>query len=56
MSLLSGLFEWTQGIFEPLGVLGLFILAFIESSFFPIPPDILLAVFALGDPSRHNDG
>ncbi|MFH1592759.1 MAG: VTT domain-containing protein [Candidatus Woesearchaeota archaeon] len=49
MSILNSLFEWTQGIFEPLGSLGLFILAFIESSFFPIPPDILLVVLALGN-------
>lgn len=27
--------------FASLGELGLFLLAFIESSFFPIPPDLL---------------
>jgi len=52
MGILSGLFEWTQSTFEPLGGLGLFILAFIESSFFPVPPDILLVILALGDVSR----
>ena len=52
MGVLNGLFEWTQEVFEPLGSLGLFILAFIESSFFPIPPDILLVVLALTDTSR----
>lgn len=49
MGILSGVFEWTQRVFEPLGSLGLFILAFIESSFFPIPPDVLLVILALGD-------
>ena len=52
MPILKELFEWTQNTFEPLGSLGLFILAFIESSFFPIPPDILLVVLALGDTSN----
>lgn len=52
MSLLGSLFEWTQSTFEPLGSWGLFILAFIESSFFPIPPDILLVIFGLSDISN----
>lgn len=49
MSILNGLFDWTLKIFQPLGGFGLFSLAFIESSFFPIPPDILLVVLALGN-------
>jgi len=52
MGILNGLFEWTQNTFQPLGSLGLFILAFIESSFFPIPPDVLLVILALGDPGN----
>ncbi len=34
------------------GALALFILAFAESSFFPIPPDILLIALCLGQPKR----
>ena len=32
----------------PYGPLALFLLSFVESSFFPIPPDVLLIVLALG--------
>jgi len=38
--------------FGAYGLLGLFILAFAESSFFPVPPDILLIAFALAEPSN----
>lgn len=34
------------------GALALFLLAFAESSFFPIPPDILLIALCLGQPKR----
>ena len=34
------------------GALALFLLAFAESSFFPIPPDILLIALCLGKPKR----
>jgi len=50
MGIFNGLTEWTKNFFEPLGAGGLFILAFIESSFFPIPPDILLIVLSLSNP------
>tara|TARA_Y100000310_G_scaffold334233_1_gene413488 strand:+ start:17753 stop:18340 length:588 start_codon:yes stop_codon:yes gene_type:complete len=50
MSIVVQLTEWTQRTFEPLGMWGLFFLAFIESSFFPIPPDILLVIFTLSTP------
>jgi len=52
MGLLNGLVQWTQEVFQPLGGVGLFILAFIESSFFPIPPDLLLVVLALAEPEK----
>ncbi|MBT7903261.1 DedA family protein [Candidatus Woesearchaeota archaeon] len=42
--------NWTLEIFAPLGYWGLFILAFIESSFFPIPPDVLLIVLCVASP------
>ncbi len=51
MSLLNGVVEWTKEVFLPLGGWGLFLLAFIESSFFPIPPDILLVILALAEPT-----
>lgn len=44
--------NWTQKTLQPLGAPGLFILAFIESSFFPIPPDILLIFLSLAEPSK----
>jgi membrane protein YqaA with SNARE-associated domain len=36
--------------FLPMGPWGLFVLAFAESSFFPVPPDILLIALALLKP------
>ena len=36
----------------PYSVPALFLVAFIESSFFPIPPDVLLMALALGRPSK----
>ena len=41
--------KWTIDKFAPYGAWGLFTLAFAESSFFPIPPDILLIALALLD-------
>lgn len=49
---LSSLITWTKNTFEPLGSLGLFVLAFMESSFFPIPPDILLIVLCAAEPEK----
>ncbi len=39
---MSALKEWAKGIIEAYGLGGLFGIAFIESSFFPIPPDVFL--------------
>ncbi len=36
----------------PYGPLALFLLAFLESSFFPIPPDVLLIALAISIPRR----
>jgi membrane protein YqaA with SNARE-associated domain len=49
MQIVSGLIEWTKATFEPFGAWGLFVLAFIESSFFPIPPDLLVIVLTLAN-------
>jgi membrane protein YqaA with SNARE-associated domain len=43
------LYDWVLHWAEtPYGVLALFVLAFAESSFFPIPPDVLLIPLVLG--------
>lgn len=49
---LNSVVTWTKNIFEPLGSLGLFILAFMESSFFPVPPDILLIILCVAEPEK----
>lgn len=47
------LYNWVLSWSEsPYGTLALFILAFIESVFFPIPPDVLLIALALGASAR----
>ncbi len=51
--MITELVNWTTQTFAPLGMTGLFVLAFIESSFFPIPPDILLVVLTLQNPSNY---
>ena len=50
MGIVNATVEWTQRTLQPLGAWGLFILAFIESSFFPVPPDLLLVILALENP------
>ncbi len=46
------LYDWMLSWAEsPYGVPALFCLAFAESSFFPIPPDVLLIGLTLGNPS-----
>jgi membrane protein YqaA with SNARE-associated domain len=47
------LYDWVLHWAEsPHGATALFILAFAESSFFPIPPDVLLIALAIGVPKR----
>ena len=38
--------------FMEMGEIGLFILAFMESSFFPIPPDFILIPMSLAEPKN----
>lgn len=53
MRLLRRLYDWVlRWANTPYGLPALFLLAFAESSFFPIPPDVLLVALALGAPSR----
>ena len=46
--MVEGLIEWMTGWAQtPSGGTALFLLAFAESSFFPIPPDVLLIAMAM---------
>lgn len=49
MGLIDELIKWTRDTFMPIGDIGLFIVAFLESSIFPIPPDILLIALSLAN-------
>ncbi len=47
------LYDWVVGLSErPNAVRTLFVIAFAESSFFPVPPDVLLIPLAIGAPPR----
>ncbi len=52
MSLLNGMVEWTRDVFVPMGGFGLFILSFIEASFFPVPVETLLFILCLANPEN----
>jgi membrane protein YqaA with SNARE-associated domain len=53
MKYIRKLYDWMLHWAEtPYGPLALFIIAFAESSFFPIPPDALLIALALGAKDR----
>jgi membrane protein YqaA with SNARE-associated domain len=50
---LKRLYDWVLSwAHTPYGSLALFVLAFAESSFFPIPPDVLLIALAISIPAR----
>ena len=52
MEILRDLMEWTTGwATTPYGGVALFAIAFAESSFFPVPPDVLLIPLALAKTS-----
>ena len=51
--MLKRLYDWVVGWAEsPYSGWAIFLLAFAESSFFPIPPDVLLIAMALGLPKK----
>jgi membrane protein YqaA with SNARE-associated domain len=51
--MLKRLYDWVLHWAEtPYGAWALFLLAFSESSFFPIPPDVLLIALAVGKPEK----
>ena len=49
---MDSIVQWTLDFFLPLGNLGLFLVSFAESSFFPIPPEALLLPLSLAQPSN----
>lgn len=52
-SLLRKLYDWTISWSEkPHALWALFLIAFAESSFFPIPPDVLLLALCVGAPKK----
>lgn len=52
-TIVHNLYDWVLHWAEtPYGIPALFILAFAESSFFPIPPDVLLIALAISIPTR----
>ena len=52
-NIIRRLYDWVLHWAEtPYGTLALIILAFAESSFFPIPPDVLLIALAISIPKR----
>ncbi len=51
--MLKRLYDWVMGWAEsPYGTPALFLIALAESSFFPIPPDVLLMALAISAPKR----
>jgi membrane protein YqaA with SNARE-associated domain len=51
--LVRRLYDWVlRWAYSPYGAVALFILAFTESSFFPIPPDVLLIALANSIPAK----
>jgi membrane protein YqaA with SNARE-associated domain len=47
------MYQWVEGFSTKPGALwALFIIAFMESSFFPVPPDVLLIALAVAMPKR----
>lgn len=53
MAAVRRLYDWVLHWAEtPHGTLALFLLAFAESSFFPVPPDVLLIALCIGRPDR----
>lgn len=53
MKVIRRLYDWVLGwAGSKWGTLALFVLAFFEASFFPVPPDVLLIALCLGAPKK----
>ncbi len=51
--MLRKLYDWTMGLAQsPYALWALFFVAFIESSVFPIPPDVIMIPMIIARPSR----
>ena len=51
--MIKGLYDWTMGLAQSRHALwALAIVAFVESSFFPIPPDVLMIPMIIARPSK----
>ena len=50
MSFIETMLEWSRAALLPLGEMGLFLIAFTESSFSPIPVELLLIPLCLAKP------
>lgn len=48
--MLNQLFQSSLAFFQIYGTIGLFLMSFAESSFFPVPPDILLIAMSINEP------
>lgn len=52
-NIIRRLYDWVlHWAHTPYGIWALFVLAFTESSFFPIPPDVLLIALAISIPAK----
>ena len=47
---MTALMEWALDVFGRFGAAGLFVVAFAESSFFPVPPDVMLLPMCIAHP------
>ena len=47
---MAALIEWALDVFGRFGAAGLFVVAFAESSFFPVPPDVMLLPMCIAHP------
>ncbi len=53
MNIIRRLYDWVLSFADhPYGTWALFLIAFMESSFFPVPPDFLLIALAVGSVKR----
>lgn len=51
--MIKGLYNWTMGLAaHPRAIWALAVIAFIEASFFPIPPDVLMIPLILAQPKK----
>lgn len=51
--MIKGLYSWTMGLAaHPRAIWALAVIAFIEASFFPIPPDVLMIPLILAQPKK----